>query len=75
MGIMTKTKGEYQMPQKMSIEVVKHSDNDFRLIYKSENFILRKTFDSVDDLTRCIFFQVMGSSVLKNTTFRIRFGR
>lgn len=63
------------MPDKMSMEVVKHSDKDYRLIFKSDNNISRKSFDSVNDLMRFVFFRIMSSSVFEKTTFRIHFGK
>lgn len=44
------------MSKKLSIEVVQHSEKDYRLIFKNEKITLRKTFDSADDVLRSVFF-------------------
>lgn len=37
------------MPLKMSIEVVKHSDQDYRIIFKEGTVIKRVKFSSIDE--------------------------
>jgi hypothetical protein len=63
------------MPEKMSIEVVKHSDTDYRLIFKNDKCSIRKTFNSVDDISRSIFFNMYNSSVFDKARFFVTFGK
>lgn len=57
------------MPQKMSIEVVKHSDTDYRLIFKNGNKIIRTRFDSATKLLRYNLVQFQLSPIFSRVLF------
>jgi hypothetical protein len=53
------------MPNRLSIEVLKHSDTDYRLIFKDGKLIIRKRFDSAIAMKAFLFARLD----LANVTF------
>lgn len=54
------------MPRKMSIEVVKHKDDDFRLIFKSGNLVIRQRFVRSSDLLTYLLSEIKTDSIFDN---------
>lgn len=46
------------MPHKMSIEVVKHKEDDYRMIFKSGNLVIRQRYVRSSDLLTHLISEV-----------------